>query len=72
LKNKGADVRLIQRALELLGGDGGGKVEAHHHHGPKKGKEQKTAKWKAHGLMKQEEAPKWKAHRGLPPAPGSS
>ncbi len=67
-KAGGPDVRLIQRALELLGGDGGGKVEAHPH-AAMKGKKQDTGKGKAHGSK--QETTKWKAH-GLPAAKGSS
>jgi len=61
-KAGGPDVRLIQRALELLGGDGGGKVEAHPH-AAMKGKKPGVVKGKAHGSR--EETTKWKAH-GLP------
>jgi hypothetical protein len=39
-------VRLIQRALDLLGGDGGGRedMQAHGRGGPQK------TRWKGHGL----------------------
>jgi len=82
-RGAGVDVRQIQRALEVLGGDGGGSVAAHphHEHGQQhrrgelkaaveaKKKAEEGTKWKAHGLKAQESKMKWEAHRGLPAMP---